>query len=183
MKRSPEQLAAINTIGKNIVLSASAGAGKTTVLIARLMKRILEDGVNVDEILAMTFTDLAATEMKKRLAKALQEEYQKNHDERIFRQISLLASARISTIHSFCLSLVKDYAYVLGISQKRANSICDEASSKLYQTQALNHILEKAYQDSKPDFIELINLLHNRPEDDQSICARCHKLRHRRESP
>ena len=79
MKRSPEQLAAINTIGKNIVLSASAGAGKTTVLIARLMKRILEDGVNVDEILAMTFTDLAATEMKKRLAKALQEEYQKNN--------------------------------------------------------------------------------------------------------
>ena len=166
MKRSPEQLAAINTIGKNIVLSASAGAGKTTVLIARLMKRILEDGVNVDEILAMTFTDLAATEMKKRLAKALQEEYQKNHDERIFRQISLLASARISTIHSFCLSLVKDYAYVLGISQKRANSICDEASSKLYQTQALNHILEKAYQALTPDFIELINLLHNRPEDD-----------------
>jgi ATP-dependent helicase/nuclease subunit A len=86
MKRSPEQLAAINTVGQNIILSASAGAGKTTVLIARLMKRILEDGVNVDEILAMTFTDLAATEMKKRLAKALQEEYQKNHDERIYRQ-------------------------------------------------------------------------------------------------
>ena len=120
MKRSPEQCAAINTTGKNIILSASAGAGKTTVLIARLMKRILEDGVNVDEILAMTYTDLAATEMKKRLAKALQEEYQKNQDERIFRQIALLASARISTIHSFCLSLVKDYAYVLGISQKRA---------------------------------------------------------------
>ena len=82
MKRSPEQLAAINTVGKNIILSASAGAGKTTVLIARLMKRILEDGVNVDEILAMTFTDLAATEMKKRLAKALQEEYTRNKDER-----------------------------------------------------------------------------------------------------
>ena len=71
MKQSPEQIAAINTLGKNILLSASAGAGKTTVLVARLMKRIIEDGVNVDEILAMTFTDLAATEMKKRLAKSL----------------------------------------------------------------------------------------------------------------
>jgi len=169
MKRSPEQCAAINTTGKNIILSASAGAGKTTVLIARLMKRILEDGVNVDEILAMTFTDLAATEMKKRLAKALQEEYQKNQDERIFRQIALLASARISTIHSFCLSLVKDYAYVLGISQKRANSICDEASSKLYQTQALNIVLEKAYQASSPEFMELVSLLHHRPEEDTTL--------------
>ncbi len=166
MKRSPEQLAAINTTGKNIILSASAGAGKTTVLIARLMKRILEDGVNVDEILAMTFTDLAATEMKKRLAKALQEEYAKNKDERIFRQIALLASARISTIHSFCLSLVKDYAYVLGISQKRANSICDEASAKLYQTQALNIVLDKAYEQSSPDFVELVSVLHSRPEED-----------------
>lgn len=166
MKRSPEQLAAINTTGKNIILSASAGAGKTTVLIARLMKRILEDGVNVDEILAMTFTDLAATEMKKRLAKALQEEYQKNQDERIFRQIALLASARISTIHSFCLSLVKDYAYVLGISQKRANSICDEASAKLYQTQALNIVLDMAYEKSSPEFVELVSVLHSRPEDD-----------------
>ena len=84
MKQSPEQIAAINTLGKNILLSASAGAGKTTVLVARLMKRIIEDGVNVDEILAMTFTDLAATEMKKRLAKQLQIAYQATHDERIY---------------------------------------------------------------------------------------------------
>lgn len=166
MKRSPEQLAAINTVGQNIILSASAGAGKTTVLIARLMKRILEDGVNVDEILAMTFTDLAATEMKKRLAKALQEEYQRNHDERIYRQIALLASARISTIHSFCLSLVKDYAYVLGISQKRANSICDEASSKIYQSQALDRVLDEAYKKAHPAFLNLVQILHHRPEED-----------------
>jgi ATP-dependent helicase/nuclease subunit A len=169
MKRSPEQCAAINTVGQNIILSASAGAGKTTVLIARLMKRILEDGVNVDEILAMTFTDLAATEMKKRLAKALQEEYLQNHDERIYRQIALLASARISTIHSFCLSLVKDYAYVLGISQKRANSISDEASSKIYQSQALDLVLDEAYKQANPSFLNLVQLLHHRPEDDTEL--------------
>ena len=51
MKQSPEQSAAINTLDRNILLSASAGAGKTTVLVARLMKRIIHDGVNVDEIL------------------------------------------------------------------------------------------------------------------------------------
>lgn len=166
MKQSPEQIAAIHTLGKNILLSASAGAGKTTVLVARLMKRIIDDGVNVDEILAMTFTDLAATEMKKRLAKQLQIAYQITHDERIYRQIALLASARISTIHAFCLGLVKDYAYVLGISQKRANSITDEATSTIYKNQALDLTLNEAYAKADPDFLQLLRLLHHRPEED-----------------
>ena len=144
MKQSPEQIEAIQTLGKNILLSASAGAGKTSVLIARLMKRILEDKVNVDEILAMTFTDLAATELKKRLAKQLQVAYMKTQDERIYRQIALLASARISTIHAFCLGLVKDYAYVLGISQKRANAITDEATSSIYRHRAMDLCLNAA---------------------------------------
>ena len=169
MKQSPEQIAAINTLGKNILLSASAGAGKTTVLVARLMKRILEDGVNVDEILAMTFTDLAATEMKKRLAKQLQIAYKASNDERIYRQIALLASARISTIHAFCLGLVKDYAYVLGISQKRANSITDEASSSIYKNQALDLTLNAAYAKADSNYLQLLRLLHNRPEEDSAL--------------
>ena len=169
MKQSPEQIAAINTLGKNILLSASAGAGKTTVLVARLMKRIIEDGVNVDEILAMTFTDLAATEMKKRLAKQLQIAYKASHDERIYRQIALLASARISTIHAFCLGLVKDYAYVLGISQKRANSITDEATSSIYKNQALDLTLNEAYLKAEPNYLQLLRLLHHRPEEDANL--------------
>ena len=169
MKQSPEQIAAIHTLGKNILLSASAGAGKTTVLVARLMKRIIDDGVNVDEILAMTFTELAATEMKKRLAKQLQLAYQETKDDRIYRQIALLASARISTIHSFCLGLIKDYAYVLGISQKRANSICDEATSTIYKNQALARTLNDAYLKADSDFLQLLRLLHHRPEEDTQV--------------
>ena len=169
MKQSPEQIAAINTLDKNILLSASAGAGKTTVLVARLMKRILDDGVNVDEILAMTFTDLAATEMKKRLAKQLQIAYKETNDPRIYRQIALLTSARISTIHAFCLGLIKDYAYVLGISQKRSNAILDEATSTIYKNQALELTLNGAYLKADPDFIQLLRLLQNRPEDDSNL--------------
>lgn len=169
MKQSPEQIAAINTLDKNILLSASAGAGKTTVLVARLMKRILHDGINVDEILAMTFTELAATEMKKRLAKQLQLAYAETKDERIYRQIALLASARISTIHSFCLGLIKDYAYVLGISQKRANSITDEATSTIYKNLALDRTLDDAYTKADPNFLQLLRLLHHRPEEDTQI--------------
>lgn len=169
MKQSPEQSAAINTLDRNILLSASAGAGKTTVLVARLMKRIIHDGVNVDEILAMTFTELAATEMKKRLAKQLQIAYKTTPDERIHRQIALLTSARISTIHAFCLGLVKDYGYVLGISQKRSNSILDEASSNIYKNQALDSTLNEAYLKADPNFLQLLRLLQNRPEDDARL--------------
>lgn len=69
------QLKAIETKQKNVLVSASAGSGKTTVLIERLMRLVMEERVEVDAILAMTFTEAAANEMKKRLAAALQSAY------------------------------------------------------------------------------------------------------------
>ncbi|MEF2783534.1 MAG: UvrD-helicase domain-containing protein, partial [Clostridium sp.] len=71
-KWNPMQLKAIETKEKNILVSASAGSGKTTVLIARLMDLVMKDHVSIDSILAMTFTEAAANEMKKRLAAELQ---------------------------------------------------------------------------------------------------------------
>ena len=71
-KWNPMQLKAIETKEKNILVSASAGSGKTSVLIARLMDLVMKDHVSIDSILAMTFTEAAANEMKKRLAAELQ---------------------------------------------------------------------------------------------------------------
>ena len=103
-----QQLAAIETKEKNILVSASAGSGKTTVLVARLMDLVLNDHIAIDEILAMTFTEAAANEMKKRLAKELQIAWANSSDEQekafLSRQLSSLSNAYISTIHSFCLS-------------------------------------------------------------------------------
>lgn len=100
---SPKQQAAIDALGKNILVSASAGAGKTTVLINRLIKRMEIDHVSVSNIMAVTFTEMAAKEMRKRLEKSLNERYTETHNEFINQQISLLPSAQITTIHGFCL--------------------------------------------------------------------------------
>ena len=69
LKFDQYQLDAINSLNNNVIVSASAGAGKTAVLINRLMKRMLEDQIEIDEICALTFTDAAASEMKNRLYK------------------------------------------------------------------------------------------------------------------
>ncbi len=82
MPLDKNQTKAVQTVGTNILVSASAGAGKTGVLVSRLIKRCLVDKVSLDEILAVTFTAAAAGEMKNRVASRLQEEYQKEDSEK-----------------------------------------------------------------------------------------------------
>ena len=102
-----EQIQAIEDKGANLLISAAAGSGKTTVLIERIVRKILNDGVNVDDLLVVTFTNAAASEMKERLLKALYQKLDENpDDENLQKQISLINRAHISTIHSFCLDII-----------------------------------------------------------------------------
>ena len=165
MRWNKQQELAIRTTNRNILVAASAGAGKTTILVARLMKRILEDGVEVDQILAMTFSEAAASEMKNRLLSSLSAEYQINPSEYLKRQITLLPSASISTIHSFCLSILKNYYYVLPLQPERLNFILDEATQAIYQETALNSVIKKAFADNNAAFITLCDLLSAKPLD------------------
>ena len=75
-----EQIQAIEDKGANLLISAAAGSGKTTVLIERIVRKILNDGVNVDDLLVVTFTNAAASEMKERLLKALYQKLDENPD-------------------------------------------------------------------------------------------------------
>ena len=144
MNYSLEQLKAINTSNTNVLVFASAGAGKTTVLIERLMKRIIEDRISIDEILAMTFTEAAAANMKYRLEARLRQCDQ--NDPYIVEQLSILETAHISTIHSFCLSLIKEYYYLLGIKRKRIDNILNEADKTNLLLDAYNKSLSE-YKD------------------------------------
>lgn len=152
---SEQQLLAINTINKNILVSASAGAGKTTVLVARLMKRMLVDHVSIDRIVAMTFTEAAASEMKKRLLESLNQTLHnptstKQEREFCANQLILLQNAHISTIHSFCLSIIQsDYA-AIGLDPARLKTIFDDA-----QVSQMKH---EAFQLASNQFLE------NQPE-------------------
>lgn len=160
---NPEQQKAIDALGSNVIVSASAGAGKTTVLVARLMKRILRDGIRINEIVAMTFTEAAASEMKMRLLDSLNKEYSKNPSSFLSEQIALVETSQISTIHSFCLNIIKNYGYVLGINPKRVQNIMDDAMVTLYQYEAFNTVLERWIENDTQTTQKLLDMFSSNP--------------------
>lgn len=169
MKWNDAQLKAIETRNKNILVSASAGSGKTTVLVERLIRRILDDRISLSSILAMTYTDAAASEMKKRLAKQLQERLNQatntKEQDYIQKQLSLLPDANISTIHSFCLSIVKKFYYVTDLKQEQVGNILDTALLSIYQKEACEEILSEELNKQDPTFLTLCELFSPRAEN------------------
>ena len=124
MPFSPAQLEAIQIRNKNVIVSASAGSGKTSVLVQRLSTLVIQDRISIDSILAMTFTNDAASEMKDRLKQDLLKQKQKNpEDAYLSNQLTLLETASICTIDSFCQNLVKTYYYKIPISLTMATTV------------------------------------------------------------
>lgn len=99
-----QQLAAIEAKGSNILVSASAGSGKTTVLIERIIRHVLSDYASLDQLLVVTFTEMAANEMKERLEMALKQQINHSKDpelkRNLMRQLSILPEAHIRTLLS-----------------------------------------------------------------------------------
>lgn len=162
-----EQLQAVNTLGQNVVVSASAGAGKTAVLIERLMKRILVDKVSITEITALTFTEAAANEMKVRLLKSLNKAYQTSQDKNdrnyINQQITLVETANITTLHAYGLTIIKNYGYILGIDPARSQNILDPAVADLYKEQALEKTLDKWFSEHPTESQQLLDAFVRNP--------------------
>ena len=112
-KPTPEQTRAINDRDRDILVSASAGSGKTAVLVDRVVKLLKENRhLNIDEMLLVTFTKEAAKNMRERIRKRLVAD---SNDQHMKAQINRLALANISTIHSFCEQVIKRYYYVIGL--------------------------------------------------------------------
>ena len=105
---TPEQLQAIEEDGTNIIVSAGAGSGKTAVLTERVLSKI-KNGIHINELLIMTFTNAAAKEMKDRIRKKLKKEG-------LTEEVNLIDSAYITTFDSFSLSIVKKYHYILNLN-------------------------------------------------------------------
>lgn len=112
---TPEQQAVVKAPVGNILVSAAAGSGKTRVLTDRIVKRILDGETDVRSILVMTFTDMAALQMRDKIAEKLRAALTEATDEAqiaaLSRQLMWLPGARISTIHAFCLSVIRDFYY------------------------------------------------------------------------
>ena len=110
MKWTDKQLKVIHTRDRNILVSAAAGSGKTAVLVERIIQMITDEslGVHVDELLVVTFTRAAASEMKERLRDRLEEIMEETPGDYIATQLALLNHATITTIDSFCAKVVKE---------------------------------------------------------------------------
>ena len=143
-----EQTDAINLDGNNIIVSAGAGSGKTAVLTARVIRK-LESGVGIDKLLILTFTNLAAAEMKLRIRNEIKKNIELSDD------LKKIDSSFITTFDSFSLSLVKKYHYLLNV--KRNVNIIESNLLKIKTIEYLDEIMEEEYFERKEDFIKLIN--------------------------
>ena len=139
MDFSIPQKEAIDIRNTNVVVSASAGSGKTAVLVERLCQLVLKDHISIDSILAMTFTKDAAAEMKVRLLSKLKEQPKTDY---ILQQMALLETASISTIDSFCLSIVQNYYYKIPISYTMSKQTASSAQTRLAFENAYKHAIQ-----------------------------------------
>ena len=156
MQWTNEQTQAINENGNNILVAAAAGSGKTAVLVERIINKIINKKIDIDKILVVTFTNLAAAQMRERILDAIYKRIEENPENtHLQRQITLLPKANICTIDSFCLDLVKNNFFELDISPNFR--IADEIELKIQRQETLEEMFEDKYEKHEEDFLKLIN--------------------------
>lgn len=152
-----EQQKVISLRNRNILVSAAAGSGKTAVLVQRILSKILdkEHPVDIDRLLIMTFTRAAAGEMKERISAALEQAlFEEPDNEHLQRQMTLIHTAQITTIDSFCSYIIKNYFHMIGLDSGYRTA--DEGELKLLREEVLEELLEEAYEQRDEAFLELV---------------------------
>lgn len=171
MEFTPSQKEAITYSGENILLSAAAGSGKTAVLVQRVIEKILDENnpVSINELLILTYTEAAAAEMRRKIAKAINAEFAKNPaSEHLKRQRILINSANISTIHSFCLEVIK--ANINHTDIPVDFSIVSPIENSIMTENALDGVMSLFYanMDKIPSFKELV-LSYGADKNDRNL--------------
>lgn len=155
MKWTDKQLKVIHTRDRNILVSAAAGSGKTAVLVERIIQMITDEslGVHVDELLVVTFTRAAASEMKERLRDRLEEIMEETPGDYIATQLALLNHATITTIDSFCAKVVKENFDKIDLDP--GYRLADETEIDLLKNDILEELLEEYYLEDSESFTNL----------------------------
>ena len=151
-KLTPEQQMAVDNRGGKLLVSAAAGSGKTKVLVDRLLKYIRDpyDSANIDEFLIITYTKAAASELRGKIAAKLSEHIAMDPGNRhLQRQMQRLYLTKISTVHSFCSDILREYAYKLDISGDFR--VADENEVLQLRSRAMDQVLETAYANIQND--------------------------------
>lgn len=164
-----QQQAVVDHQGGELLVAAAAGSGKTRVLVERLLQKVAPlsgVGRNIQDFVIITFTKAAAAELKERIAQELSdrlEEAEQNPEvssackRHIRSQMTLVYQAKISTIHSFCGNLIRDYAHILGMNPGFQQITTEEAG--LLQQEVLQEVLDEWYGEEKSDFFDLVDVM------------------------
>jgi len=163
-----DQLSAIVDRNHNLLVAAAAGAGKTAVLVERIVRLVLDDGIDLDRMLIVTFTQAAAGEMRSRISARLLEEMDCNPEKQnyLLEQLSLLNRATISTLHSFCLEVVKKHFHLVDIDPNFR--VGDQTECALVKLDVLEELLEEEYESADSEFLRLVEMFGT-SKDDQPL--------------
>ena len=141
------------------------GSGKTAVLVERIINKVLNEKINIDEILVVTFTNAAASEMRERVLDAIYKKLEEEpENENLQKQITLLNKASICTIDSFCLEVVRNYFYELENISPNFR-IADTSEIELLKQEVIDDIFEEKYEKEDEDFTKLINIYTSYRDD------------------
>jgi len=155
-----DQQKVINTRGCNVLVSAAAGSGKTAVLVERIISIITnkENLISIDDLLIVTFTHTAASEMKERIGNGIEIAIESATDDRVLnhliKQLTLLSAANIMTLHGFCLKVIKNYYHIIDLDP--GFKIGNETELVLIKEEVIEELLEEEYEKASEPFIQIV---------------------------
>jgi len=166
-KWTEEQLSAIETRNCNLLVAAAAGSGKTAVLVERIIRIITneENPVDIDKLLVVTFTNAAAAEMRERIAAAISKQLEINpNSKNLQKQLTLLNRANITTMHSFCLDVIKNNFHKIDLDP--SFRIGDETEGILIKGEVIEELFEDKYDEEDEEFTDLVEAYSSYKNDD-----------------
>ena len=172
MSWTKEQQRAIETRGKNLLVAAAAGSGKTAVLVERIIQQLLNGDCDVDRMLVVTFTHAAADEMRMRMETAIRKQLELETDEkkqeRLERQMVLLSGASITTMHSFCQSIVRQNFSAIDLDPE-FRLAADERELDMMKQDALSKLFEEEYERGDEVFLHFADDFGGNERGDESL--------------
>ena len=165
-----EQRAVVEDRGGGLLVAAAAGSGKTRVLVERLLRRVQEEGADIDRFLVITYTKAAAAELRGRIAQELSVRLAETpRDRHLRRQAMLLYKTQISTIHAFCAQLLREHGHLLDLEADLR--LCDESEAGVLMLQAMDQVLEERYDAIQPgsDFASLLDTMSAGRDDSRLV--------------
>ncbi|EEC57444.1 ATP-dependent helicase/nuclease subunit A family protein [[Bacteroides] pectinophilus ATCC 43243] len=155
----------MNSIIKNILVSAAAGSGKTAVLVERIIRMITDpdNHVDIERLVVVTFTNAAAAQMRERIGAALESMIEENPSDRnLQRQLAMIHMAQITTIDSFCLNILRNNYMNLDIDP--GFRIADQGELELIKADVMGELLEKYYAGGNEDFLRTYQFVFGEKE-------------------